>query len=121
MFREDLLRKMQRHLVVPLQLEDPAAPDITEQLVETLLDQVAFCLSVDVYVTISISMCVCISMCWYATLTSHFPLVLQLGAPLSPAPVREAHLLGARLRHAPVPAASPRKYYNYYCVYELYK
>ena len=70
-------------------------------------------MAVAVYVTISISRM------QYATLTSHC--VLVLGAPLSPATVREAHLLGARLRHAPVPAASPRKYYNYYCVYELYK
>jgi len=43
LFREDLLRKMQRHLAVPLDLEDPAAPDITEQLVVSLLDQGHMC------------------------------------------------------------------------------
>jgi DNA polymerase epsilon subunit 2 len=40
LFREDLLKKMQRHLAVPLVLDDPSVPDITEQLVESLLDQV---------------------------------------------------------------------------------
>lgn len=40
LFREDLLKKMQRHLAVPLVLDDPTVPDITEQLVESLLDQV---------------------------------------------------------------------------------
>ena len=43
LFREDLLKKMQRHLAVPLTLDDPSAPDITEQLVETLLDQAHLC------------------------------------------------------------------------------
>mmetsp|Transcript_12271 Transcript_12271/g.27558 ORF Transcript_12271/g.27558 Transcript_12271/m.27558 type:complete len:260 (+) Transcript_12271:3-782(+) len=42
LFREDLLKKMQRHLAVPLDLS-PTSPDITEQLVETLLDQAHLC------------------------------------------------------------------------------
>lgn len=55
-FREDLLRKMQRHLAVPLVLpgsqaagggggddDDADVPDITEQLVESLLDQAHLC------------------------------------------------------------------------------
>jgi DNA polymerase epsilon subunit 2 len=41
LFREDLLKKMQRHLAVPLVLDNPTAPDITEQLVESLLNQVS--------------------------------------------------------------------------------
>lgn len=40
-FREDLLRKMQRHVVVPLMI-GPDNPDITEQLVESILDQVLY-------------------------------------------------------------------------------
>ena len=38
LFREDLLRKMQRHTVVP-----PHADDICQQLVETILDQGHLC------------------------------------------------------------------------------
>ena len=43
LFREDLLKKMQRHLAVPLILDDPTVPDITVQLVESLLDQAHLC------------------------------------------------------------------------------
>lgn len=43
LFREDLLKKMQRHLAVPLVLDDPNVPDITTQLVESLLDQAHLC------------------------------------------------------------------------------
>ena len=43
LFREDLLKKMQRHLAVPLVLDDPTVPDITVQLVESLLDQAHLC------------------------------------------------------------------------------
>eukprot|EP01036_Dinobryon_divergens_P024299 gene24299-32735_t len=51
-FREDLLQKMQRHLVVPLTLPDDSddgldsesrVPDITEQLVESIIDQGHLC------------------------------------------------------------------------------
>jgi DNA polymerase epsilon subunit 2 len=38
LFREDLLKKMQKHLVVPLKTGDKVA-DVTEQLVETILSQ----------------------------------------------------------------------------------
>ena len=37
-FREDLLRKMQRHTIVPLK-SGPDDPEITTQLVESILDQ----------------------------------------------------------------------------------
>jgi DNA polymerase epsilon subunit 2 len=37
-YREDLLRKMQRHLILPLDLTENA-PDITQQLAESILDQ----------------------------------------------------------------------------------
>jgi DNA polymerase epsilon subunit 2 len=38
-FREDLLKKMQRHVVLP-PTHEVNGPDITEQLVESILDQV---------------------------------------------------------------------------------
>lgn len=42
-FREDLLKRMQRHLVVPLKTDREDVPDITEQLVESILDQAHLC------------------------------------------------------------------------------
>ena len=41
-FREDLLRKMQRHTILPPRTEDDA-PELTEQLVESILDQGHLC------------------------------------------------------------------------------
>lgn len=38
LFREDLLKKMQKHLVVPLKTGE-GLPDVTEQLVDTILSQ----------------------------------------------------------------------------------
>jgi hypothetical protein len=38
--REDLLKKMQRHTIVPLMTSDDA-PEITEQIVQSILDQVS--------------------------------------------------------------------------------
>lgn len=38
-FREDLLKKMQRHTIVPL-VTNEDSPDITEQIVQSILDQV---------------------------------------------------------------------------------
>lgn len=43
LFREDLLRLMQRHLVVPPKLNDPSAPELSSQLVESLMDQAHLC------------------------------------------------------------------------------
>lgn len=49
-YREDLLRKMQRHLVMPVAIpgdgshtDEEEVPDISEQLVESLLDQAHLC------------------------------------------------------------------------------
>lgn len=43
LFREDLLKKMQKNLVLPLNLYRPEDPDITEQLVESIIDQAHLC------------------------------------------------------------------------------
>ena len=42
LFREDLLRKMQRHSVLPPRTDEDA-PELTEQLVESILDQGHLC------------------------------------------------------------------------------
>jgi hypothetical protein len=43
LFRADLLKDMQRHLAVPLVLDGPDVIDITEQLVQSVLDQAHLC------------------------------------------------------------------------------
>jgi hypothetical protein len=91
LFREDLLKKMQRHLAVPLVLDDPSVPDITEQLVESLLDQVS-----PHELVISADGPQCASCC-------------TVGASVPAASACEARLLGAGLHAEALSAAAPGK------------
>lgn len=44
LFRENMLKKMQKHLAVPINLEDsPDVPDVSEQLVDTVIEQAHLC------------------------------------------------------------------------------